>query len=80
MRVIEKPIEGLDWPSGTVEMARQWIGYSEGASLNFGIKPGAGSAAAKAGGMQMGVNKMGVFPSGYFVYFLHIFDVFLCKF
>lgn len=30
-------LEGLDWPPGILEMQRQWIGKSEGATIHFAI-------------------------------------------
>jgi len=31
-------LEGLDWPSSTLRMQREWIGRSEGADINFNIE------------------------------------------
>lgn len=36
-RLIEG-LEGIDWPTSTIEMQRNWIGRSEGASITFSIK------------------------------------------
>jgi leucyl-tRNA synthetase len=34
---LEKDLEGLDWPSGIIEMQKNWIGRSEGAEATFQI-------------------------------------------
>ena len=33
-------LDGLDWPKGTVESQRQWIGRSEGCTVRFGVGGG----------------------------------------
>jgi leucyl-tRNA synthetase len=35
---LEKALVELDWPSGIIEMQRNWIGRSEGATINFEIR------------------------------------------
>ena len=34
---LEKDLNGLDWPSGVIEMQKNWIGRSEGAEVTFRI-------------------------------------------
>ncbi len=34
---LERDLNGLDWPSGIIEMQRNWIGRSEGTEANFKI-------------------------------------------
>ena len=35
---LEKGLEGLDWPAGTMTAQEQWIGKSEGTEIQFGVK------------------------------------------
>ncbi len=35
---LEKDLEGLDWPEGTLAMQREWIGRSVGAEARFAVK------------------------------------------
>lgn len=35
---LEKDLESLDWPEGTLAMQREWIGRSEGADAYFAVK------------------------------------------
>jgi leucyl-tRNA synthetase len=35
---LEKGLEGLDWPSGTMVAQQQWIGKSEGTEIEFGVE------------------------------------------
>jgi leucyl-tRNA synthetase len=37
-------LDGLDWPSSTMEMQRNWIGRSEGAEIDFAVAGHAGVA------------------------------------
>ncbi|MBX7058423.1 MAG: leucine--tRNA ligase [Leptospirales bacterium] len=39
-------LEGLDWPAGTLELQRNWIGRSEGAEIDFAV-------ARKGKGMRL---------------------------
>ena len=34
---LEQGLEGLDWPAGTLTAQQQWIGKSEGCSIDFGV-------------------------------------------
>jgi len=35
---LEKGLEGLDWPSGTMTAQKQWIGKSEGCNIDFDLE------------------------------------------
>lgn len=35
---LEAGLEGLDWPAGTLTAQRQWIGRSEGCSIDFAVE------------------------------------------
>jgi leucyl-tRNA synthetase len=39
---LEKDLAGLDWPSSTLAMQRNWIGRSEGAEVTFRLEMGEG--------------------------------------
>ncbi|MEM9691435.1 MAG: leucine--tRNA ligase [Myxococcota bacterium] len=41
---LEQELEGLDWPEGTLQMQREWIGRSYGAEVTFAIQDHAGRA------------------------------------
>lgn len=36
-------LDGLDWPSSTIQMQRNWIGRSEGVEIDFQLADGSGS-------------------------------------
>jgi len=46
-------LEGLEWPEGTVQMQRAWIGRSEGAEITFDVEPEARGVVA---GGESGIN------------------------
>jgi leucyl-tRNA synthetase len=37
---LEKDLDGLDWPSSTLAMQKNWIGRSEGAEISFPLEAG----------------------------------------